>query len=83
MKLLDNSDAAGKLNPDGSINQWPVTDVRGGYYDRNGVTTLRVGEAHFVVVPPGFNESVEIEAAPVPAPSPKVRIKDTPDEPIN
>jgi hypothetical protein len=81
VQLAFNSDAVGKLNPDGSINQWPVTDVRGGFYDRNGVTTLRVG-SHFVVVPSGFNEKVEIEPEPEPVvPSlPEAWVEEVPDE---
>ena len=42
----------GKLNPDGSVESYPVTDVLGRPYDRP-CTTQGIGVGFFVVLPLG------------------------------
>jgi hypothetical protein len=56
--------AIGRLNEDGSVAEWPATDVRGKPYRRNGMTTRRIQKSYFVIIPRGFNEPLEIEETP-------------------
>lgn len=63
----------GTLNPDGSVESWPATDVVGRPYDRPA-TTQGIGEGHFVVLPLGgeFAEAVEsLTALVTPKPTAK------------
>lgn len=61
----------GKLNPDGSVESWPATDVVGRPYDRPA-TTQGIGEGCFVVLPLGGEFATAVEeltalVAPKPA----------------
>lgn len=61
----------GTLNPDGSVESWPATDVVGRPYDRPA-TTQGIGEGCFVVLPLGGEFATAVEeltalVAPKPA----------------
>jgi hypothetical protein len=58
MKL--SVDAIGTLNPDGSVAAWPRVRIDGRPYSHSeGLTTRKIGEGRFVVLPQGFTEPVE------------------------
>lgn len=50
----------GTLNPDGSVESWPETDVVGRPYDRPA-TTQGIDERFFIVLPLGGNFAAAVD----------------------
>lgn len=54
------AEAIGTFNPDGSVKAWPSLRIDGQPYNRSeGLTTRKIGEGRFVVLPQGFTEFIE------------------------
>jgi hypothetical protein len=54
-------DNIGKYAPDGSIAQWPQSDIHGAAYERGNGSIADIGNGQFVVLPIGFIDNGVLE----------------------